>query len=154
MKKLLSLFLSLLFVCFANACQLFQLETSSTSDSATSEDGNLEITLEREENMVIITVVKNFYTMNMHLDDIMQILKTQEGLSYEIENGLLTSLDGVANTNTSFWMLYTSYEILTDTAWGTIEYKGNTYGSAIVGAEGLPAVHGQVYIWSYETPSW
>ena len=42
-------------------------------------------------------------------------------------------------------------EEMANTAWGTYEYNGETLGSAIVGAEALPVVDGEVYIWVYQS---
>ena len=36
-------------------------------------------------------------------------------------------------------------------AWGTIEYNGNVYGSAVLGAESLIIKDGCMYIWVFQS---
>lgn len=72
---------------------------------------------------------------------------------FVIENGMVTSIDGIANTaNWSHsWMIYTSDTEMANTAWGEIEYKGNVYGSAILGASQLKVKNGCLYIFVYQS---
>ncbi len=72
---------------------------------------------------------------------------------FVIENGMVTSIDGVANTaNWSHsWMIYTSDSEIANKAWGEVEYKGNVYGSAILGASQLKVKNGCLYIFVYQS---
>jgi hypothetical protein len=47
-------------------------------------------------------------------------------------------------------MLYTSDTDNANTAWGEVEYKGEVYGSAILGAEALTIKEGCLYIWIFQ----
>lgn len=104
-----------------------------------------------DENTVVITVVQDYDVEGKTLKDYMDYLVAEDELAYEISDGMIVSLNGKANTANSYWMLYTSDEANANTAWGTIEYDGHTYGSATLGAPSLPLAEGAVYVWSYQT---
>ena len=48
------------------------------------------------------------------------------------------------------WMLYTSDADNANSAWGTVDYNGNVYGSATLGASSLKIKEGCLYIWVYK----
>lgn len=104
-----------------------------------------------DENTVAITVAEDYDVEGKTLKDYMDYLVAEDELAYEISDGMIVSLNGKANTTNSYWMLYTSDEANANTAWGTIEYDGHTYGSATLGAPSLPLAEGAVYVWSYQT---
>jgi hypothetical protein len=83
----------------------------------------------------------------------MEQLKEKGELSFEIKDGMITAINGIANPAdfSSCWMLYTSDAEYSNSAWGTVEYQGQTYGSAIVGAELLEIKADQLYIWVYQS---
>ena len=85
------------------------------------------------------------------LKELMDVAVKEENLEYEISGGLITSINGKANTANSYWMLYTSDTEMSNTEWGTYEYDGKTLSSAIFGAESLPTVQGEYYVWAYTT---
>lgn len=87
------------------------------------------------------------------LIDYMQTLKEKEGLEFAISDGMITSINGIDNPAdySSCWMLYTSDPELSNSAWGTVEYEGVEYGSAVSGAEALTVKPGQLYIWVYQS---
>ena len=72
---------------------------------------------------------------------------------FVIENGMVTEIDGVKNAAdwSKCWMIYTSDSEMANTGWGQVEYKGETYGSAIVGAESLIVKKGCLYIFFYQS---
>ena len=72
-------------------------------------------------------------------------------LDFELKDGMVTELNGKANTANSFWMLYTSDAANANTAWGSYEYEGQTLGSATLGAETLIIAKSTVYIWVYQS---
>ena len=78
---------------------------------------------------------------------VMAELKANNALSYEIANGMITSLNGKTTAANEFWGLYTSDAELSNTEWGTAEYEGKTYGSAMFGAETMPVISNGIYIW-------
>ena len=87
------------------------------------------------------------------LIDYMQQLKDKGELEFTLQNGMITSINSIDNPAdfSSCWMLYTSDEENSNAAWGTVEYDGKEYGSAVVGAETLEIKAGQLYIWVYQS---
>ena len=92
-------------------------------------------------------------TENMTLLDYMQELKRDGELEFEIENGMITSVNGIENAAdwSNCWMLYTSDADNANTACGTVEYQLSVYGSAMYGAEELKIKDGYLYIWVYQS---
>ena len=92
-------------------------------------------------------------TTDMTLMDYMQTLKEKGELEFSISNGMITSINGIENPvdYSSCWMLYTSDADNANAAWGTVEYDGQEYGSAISGAEVLKIKPDQLYIWVYKS---
>ena len=92
-------------------------------------------------------------TNNITLVDYMNSLKDNDKLNFEIENGMVCSINGIENPAdwSSCWMLYTSDTENANPAWGTIEYQGNIYGSAMLGAELLNIKDGCIYIWVFQS---
>lgn len=90
---------------------------------------------------------------DMLLIDYMRMLSEEGELSCAISNGMITSINGIENPAdfSSCWMLYTSDAENANTAWGTVEYAGVEYGSAISGAEVLTVKADQLYIWVFQS---
>ncbi len=154
MKKLQCLLLSFGFLFSVTACANLGVTPFENGNTSAFEETPHAAECTKDGNKIIIKVTKNLYARRIVLQDVMSLLKEQGELSYEMKDGMLTTLNGVSNTATSYWMLYTSAADYANTAWGAVEYNGATYGSAFVGVKALPAVEGETYIWSYETPAW
>ena len=90
---------------------------------------------------------------DMYLMDYMETLKQKGELEFSISNGMITSINGIDNPAdySSCWMLYTSDEENANAAWGTVEYDGKEYGSAVSGAEALKIKADNLYIWVYKS---
>ena len=90
------------------------------------------------------------------LADYMAELKTAGEIEFTIENGMITSINGIENPAdySSCWMLYTSDADNANSAWGTVLYDGVEYGSAILGAESLKIKADNIYIWVFAEMSW
>ena len=90
---------------------------------------------------------------DMVLLDYMNQLAQEGTLTCAISNGMVTSINGIDNPAdfSSCWMLYTSDAENANTAWGTVEYNGSTYGSAISGAETLKIKPDVLYIWVFQS---
>lgn len=90
---------------------------------------------------------------DMLLIDYMKTLKDKGELEFEIANGMITSINGIDNPAdfSSCWMLYTSDEANSNAGWGTVEYQGKEYGSAVSGAETLKIKPDQLYIWVFKS---
>ena len=153
MEKVLSLVLvlaSMSCTLLLSACQQDKLviETPET-DPAT----NLVIT----DDLIIIKITQEALAgaTDMTLMDYMSKLKEKGELEYSISDGMITSINGIDNPvdYSSCWMLYTSDADNANAAWGTVEYEGKEYGSAISGAETLKIKPDQLYIWVFKSVS-
>lgn len=103
-----------------------------------------------DENTVFITVTDKSYN-DKTLSEYMNHLQDEGELTFKLENGMVTSLNGKANTQNSFWMLYTDDAENANEAWGTFEHEGVIYGSAVAGVGELRIKEGCSYIWTYQT---
>lgn len=90
---------------------------------------------------------------DMLLVEYMEQLKEKGDLEFSVSNGMITSINGIDNPAdySSCWMLYTSDEENANASWGTVEYEGKEYGSAISGAETLKIKADQLYIWVFKS---
>ena len=90
---------------------------------------------------------------DLYLIDYMEKLKEKGQLEFSVSDGMITSINGIDNPAdfSSCWMLYTSDEESANAAWGTVEYEGKQYGSAISGAEQLKIKPDQLYIWVFKS---
>ena len=150
MKKSLSLLLVLLMTCMLllPGCQQDPL-VIETPDA--DPETNLIIT----QDHVIIKITQEALNgeADMTLMDYMETLKDGGELEFSVSDGMITSINGIENPAdySSCWMLYTSDEDNANKAWGTVEYEGKEYGSAISGAETLKIKADQLYIWVYKS---
>ncbi len=103
------------------------------------------------ETTVVITVTKA--DTGAVLTDAMAELKSQGKLEYSTTGTMVSSISGKENKAdySSCWMLYTSDKEMSNEEWGTFEYDGKSYGSAILGADALEILTGETYIWVYVT---
>ena len=153
-KKWLAFCLAMAFVGMGSGCGVLTENSAQVGNSSQMQlEEQLTYEVEKSEGKVVITIAKNDWVKKISLADIMQLLQEEGKLSYTMTDGMVTEMEGVANTSNSYWMLYTNHE-LSNTEWGTVEYNGETYASAMFGAENMPATNGCTYIWSYETFSW
>jgi hypothetical protein len=90
---------------------------------------------------------------DMLLIEYMEKLKEKGELEFKVADGMITSINGIDNPTdwSSCWMLYTSDETLSNASWGTVEYEGKQYGSAVSGAEKLTIKPDQLYIWVFKS---
>ena len=94
----------------------------------------------------------------LHLDgeenlmSVMEELQADGLMNFTVQAGMVTSINGKANPAdfSSCWMLYTSDAEMSNSAWGEIDYNGEKLGSAVLGADSLPVVEGEVYVWYYQ----
>ena len=131
---------------------LLTLAISVFSFVACDKEGSAKAEIvSKMDTMVVIKVneTEGFAT----LLDAMEYLKSEGELTFEITDGMVSSIEGKANPAdwSACWMLYTSDAEMSNTEWGTVTYDGNTYGSAILGAESLEVSAGAYYVWSYDT---
>lgn len=79
----------------------------------------------------------------------MEDMQEDGELTFTIEKGMVTSINGTKNTTNTYWMLYTSDTENANTAWGTYTYDGQELGSSTLGAESLTIKNGCVYVWVF-----
>lgn len=135
-KKLLTLLLVGVVLMLVIGCET----TPSTSD-------------ETIQDFVKIVVDKDYMDIDgAKLIDYMQALKEDGSLDYAEDSGMITSINGKANTAdySVCWMLYTDDAELSNTAWGTVEIDGKIYASAISGANDMAIKDGATYVWVYK----
>lgn len=101
--------------------------------------------------VVITANDESFVYENKTLLDYMSYLQGKEELSFTVDNGMVTSINGKSNTTNSYWMLYTSDTENANNDWGTYNYNGEIYGSATLGAGALTVKENCVYVWAYQT---
>ena len=113
------------------------------------------LVIKDSETCIVIKTTKEVVDGNtdMLLIDYMNRLISEGKLTCKIVNGMVTSINGIDNPAdySSCWMLYTSDAENANAAWGTVEYNGAVYGSAISGAETLKIKPDQLYIWVYKS---
>ena len=150
MKKSLSLLLVIAVTCvlLLPGCQQDKVVIETPESTP---ETNLIIT----NDHVIIKITQEAMdgATDMTLMDYMTKLKDQGKLEFAISDGMITSINGIENPAdySSCWMLYTSDADNANVAWGTVEYEGQEYGSAISGAETLKIKADQLYIWVYKS---
>ena len=137
LKKMLSLLVVVIILAGMSACQ---------SEKLVIKDSDTYIVIKTTEQAMDGAT-------DMTLMDYMQNLKEKGELEFAISNGMITSINGIDNPAdySSCWMLYTSDADNANAAWGTVEYDGQEYGSAISGAEALKIKPDQLYIWVYKS---
>lgn len=141
MKKLFAVILAALALFVFASC-------GKTGD----EDAKTVATVEKGETRVVITVEEVAGEPTLY--DVMVALQEDGKLAFTVSaDGMISSIEGKENPAdwSACWMLYTSDAELANTDWGTVEYNGQNYGSAIVGATDLPVIAGGVYVWDYLT---
>ena len=113
------------------------------------------LVIKESDTCIVLKVTEEAIGGNtdMVLIDYMDTLVKEGKLTCTIENGMVTSINGIDNPAdfSSCWMLYTSDADNSNAAWGTVEFEGNQYGSASSGAETLKIKADQLYIWVFKS---
>jgi len=113
------------------------------------------LVIKESDTCIVLKVTEDAIgdSTDMLLIDYMDTLVKKGDMVCTIEDGMVTSINGIQNAAdySSCWMLYTSDEENANAAWGTVDFEGKQYGSAISGAETLKVKAGQLYIWVYKS---
>ena len=137
MQKVLSLVLVLVILAGLSACK------------------NEKLVIKDSDTYIVIKTTAQAMdgATDMTLMDYMTKLKDKGDLELAISDGMITSINGIDNPAdySSCWMLYTSDADNANASWGTVEYEGKEYGSAISGAEMLKIKPDQLYIWVFKS---
>lgn len=106
--------------------------------------------LKETNKFIVITPSENF--VGKTLKDCMDDLKTRGELEFTEQNSefgaFINSVNGIANTSSMYWMLYTDDAENSDN-WSKIEYQSKTYNIANYGASSLVIAKDCIYIWVY-----
>lgn len=92
------------------------------------------------------------------LQDLMDYLEENEEFSYSVEEGMVNEINGKIPDGEvhEFWGIYTDLKIgeipYYDDSWGTADYEGKIYGSALKGINELPLSGGFTYL--FEIATW
>lgn len=85
-------------------------------------------------------------TATTTLEQYMQAMQTNGGITYTAESGMIVSVNGFSpSQQNEYWFIYTSLDDYSNVEWGTYEYEGDTLGSATLGFGALPCVEGETY---------
>lgn len=132
MKKLVYVVLCLVIACaFLCACK-------TKSITVITED----------DNKVVLTFDSGFSGESLLIA--MNGAQENEQITFTVENGMVTSINGVKNAGKTYWMLYTDDEDYSNSAWGEINYNEKIYGSATKGVSDLVVKDGKTYIWVFK----
>ena len=107
----------------------------------------------KESDTYFVINVTDKVDADTTLYDYMVTLRDDGQINFTDADGMITSLNGLSNKAdwSEVWMIYTTDEDNSNTAWGLVEYNGKTYGSAMYGAEELKVKQGESYIWLYQS---
>ena len=112
------------------------------------------LVINESDTYIVINVDYNQLEVeeNAKLVDYMLALKEEGKLNFQIEVGMITSINGIENASdwSYCWMFYTN-DTENSGTWYTVEYKGEIYGSANYGAENLVIKDGYTYILYYQS---
>ncbi len=100
---------------------------------------------------VVITVEIENIDEGGTLKEYMDYLQAKGELRYEMQEGMIISINGKKGSSNEYWILYTSDRENAENSWGTCVYKDTTYDSAKVGADTLVVKDGCTYIWHLQT---
>ena len=103
------------------------------------------------EPVVITASDESFVYEDKTLLDYMNYLQGKNELAFTVNDGMVTSINGISNTSNSYWMLYTSDTDNANSDWGTYNDGGAIYGSATLGAAALVIKENCIYAWVYQT---
>lgn len=98
----------------------------------------------------------SFDSETVTLLDYMGKMSAEGKLTYETSGSgdfiMITSINGMSQKGSSYWMLYTNdtTEGVASTEYGSYEYNGETLGMANFGAASLVVKDGCVYVWAYQ----
>lgn len=111
------------------------------------------LVIKDSETCIVLKTTGLAADADMLLVDYMAQLAEKGQLTYSLTDGMVTSVNGIDNPEdfSSCWMLYTSDAENANAAWGTVEYDGVEYGSAVSGAETLKIKPDQLYIWVFQS---
>lgn len=114
-----------------------------------------------DENTVVIRPNEEVLVLGetTSLMDYLAAMQDKGLLTFTANNGMIDSVNGIENQTSSansgsYWMIYTSDPDFSEASYGTLDYQGETYASATVGAEQLIVSIDYVYLLAYQSVTW
>lgn len=105
------------------------------------------------EDVVAVTVSGKVMDLDgKNLVDYLNKLQSDGKFSYSADNGYVTTVNGKTadyQKDRTFWAMYTPDKEMGNEAWGTYEFEGQTYYSAIVGINDYPLAEGTVILFVF-----
>lgn len=137
-------------ICFALGTIFAVFATFAACDKKESNDN----VVKTDENSVVIRPSSDVLevTATTTLAEYLDALAEKSDFEYVMQSGMVISINGLEQDaeNGKYWMLYTSDEEKSNSAWGMAEHEGKRYGSATEGASTLVIKTDEVYIWCYQ----
>ena len=100
----------------------------------------------------VVLTVESTVADGTTLADYMSTIKGGEALtSFTFEGGMLTEINNMKASGSTYWMLYTDDAEFSNADWGVVVVDEVTYYSATLGAESLVVKGGCTYIWQAQT---
>ena len=148
MKKLIPV-VAIVLVLLVALCACNQKEPTKIDEPTTPATDSSVINV--SDTTIVLAPTSDY--VGQTLLSFMQASTLKGLLEFSLTNGMVTSINGKENTAdySKCWMLYTSDANMANTAWGTVEYQGNVYGSAVKGVTELNIIENGLYIWVYTT---
>ena len=152
MKRKLSTIFTLFLTVIMSVCCLFACKEEADPKAQTK-----SVDLEKVTETLIVMKVNEAEEGATALSALTK-LKEEGKIEFEVQESeygaYIISINGKAEESSGnsghSWMLYTSDEEFSTTDYGTVEYNGETYGQAALGASSLVVKSGEYYIWSYD----
>ncbi len=113
--------------------------------------GKTVATVLKEETLIVIAVEE--VDGEPTLLAVMEKLQADGRLTFTADaTGMVTSIEGKENPAdwSACWMLYTTDGEMADASF-SVEWQGESCGTAVVGAAALPVLAGESYIWNYQS---
>ena len=142
MKHLRNYFTVAIFFCLIAVLSVL----AACSDEGTNNGGKGDVVA--VENGFVFVATEDVMDIGetTTLEQYMQAMQKNGGITFEAEDGMIVSVNGVTpSAQNEYWFIYTSLEDYSNTTWGTYSYNGQTLGSATLGFGTLPCVAGQTY---------
>lgn len=149
MKKLIPVVAIILILLVALCACNQQKEPTKINEPTTPASDSSVINV--SETTIVLAPTSDY--VGQTLLSFMQASTLKGLLEFTLTNGMVTAINGKENTAdySKSWMLYTSDANMANTAWGTVEYQGNIYGSSVKGVTELNIIENGLYIWVYTT---
>ena len=148
MKRKLSTIFTLFLTVIMSVCCLFACKEEADPKAQTK-----SVDLEKVSETLIVMKVNEAEEGATALSALTK-LKEEGKIEFEVQESeygaYIISINGKEQVTGYSWMLYTSDEEFSTTDYGTVEYNGETYGQAALGASSLVVKSGEYYIWSYD----